>query len=234
MRCKKFRKQIVLYLYDELDKKSSEALQNHIKKCPDCARELEYTRKVFDLVEENEKEDIPEANWEKCWGRIEKKVSGPPKIRKGLFQLFPKWVYTAAALVCVLILGIIIGRTTIHPGLEVSQMAEETKGAFYVSLQQHFDDLKPVLMEYAHYRDDKGQETVTLDKNLVEDLLIQNILLKRLAAEKNPNALQLLEDIELILREMTNMEEGTATPLKIKKYINNQGLLNSMEVYKTL
>jgi hypothetical protein len=89
-------------------------------------------------------------------------------------------------------------------------------------------------MEYAHYREDQGMERMTLDKKAVEDLLIQNILLKRLAAEKNPGARQILEDIELILREMANMEEGTTTPLRIKDYINNQGLLSSIEVYKSL
>ncbi|MFO7981001.1 MAG: zf-HC2 domain-containing protein [Candidatus Aminicenantes bacterium] len=233
MRCEKFKEQVILYLYGELDKKSSKELKNHVKKCPECAKELEYTQKIFELVKETEKGDIPEADWKKCWSHINEKISVPEKKTKRHFWHFPKWVYTTAALVCVLIIGIIIGRTAFTPGFKASPMAGETKGAFYLSLQEHFDDLKPLLMEYAHYREEKA--TAILDKKVVEDLLIQNILLKRLAAEKNPGARQLLEDIELILREMTNMDEnGTATPLKIKEYINNQGLLNSMEVYKNL
>ena len=234
MRCEKFKEQIILYLYGELDKKSSEELKNHIKNCPECAKELKYTRKIFELVEETEKEDIPEADWDKCWSRIDEKVSVSEKKRKEHFWFFPSWAVTAASLLFVLILGFIIGRTTFSPGSEVSPMPGETKGAFYLTLQQHFDDIKPLLMEYAHYREDKSQERMTLDKKAVEDLLIQNILLKRLAAEKNPGARQLLEDIELILREMANMEEGTTTPLRIKDYINNQGLLSSIEVYKSL
>lgn len=235
MRCEKFKQQIILYLYGEMDKKSSEELKNHVKKCPECAKELEYTQKLFELVEEAEKEDIPEANWEKCWSHINEKITVPEKKTKRHFWRFPKWAFTTAALACVLIIGIIIGRTAFTPGFKPSPMAGETKGAFYLSLQEYFDDLKPLLTEYAHYREDRGKGTVTLDRKVAEDLLIQNILLKRLAADKNPSARQLLEDIELILREMTNMDEnGTTTPLKIKEYINNQGLLSSIEVYKTL
>jgi hypothetical protein len=235
MRCEKFKEKIILYLYDELDKKSSGELKNHVKKCPECAKELEYTQKLFELVEETQKEDIPDANWEKCWSRINEKVSAPQKKTKKHFWHFPKWAYTTAALVCVLIIGIIMGRRAFTPGFKANLTAGETKGVFYLSLQEHFDDLKPLLTEYAHYREDKGKGAVTLDRKVAEDLLIQNILLKRMAAEKNPTARQLLEDIELILREMTNMgENGTATPLKIKEYINNQGLLSSIEVYKTL
>ncbi|HZX10442.1 MAG TPA: zf-HC2 domain-containing protein, partial [Acidobacteriota bacterium] len=222
MRCEKFREKIILYLYGELGKKSSEELKNHIKNCPECAKELEYTQKLFELVEETQIEDIPEADWEKCWSHINEKISVPEKKTKRHFWHFPKWAYTTAALVCVLIIGIIIGRTAFTPGFKANPMAGETIGAFYLSLQEHFADLKPLLTEYAHYREDEGKGTVTLDRKVAEDLLIQNILLKRLAADKNPSARQLLEDIELVLREMTNMgENGTATPLKIKEYINN-------------
>jgi hypothetical protein len=154
---------------------------------------------------------------------------------KGFFWLFPKWAVTASALLCVLIIGIYIGQTALSPGTELGSTAGSTKGAFYLSLQQHFDELKPLLMEYAHYREDQNGKIISADKKLVEDLLIQNILLKRRAAQENPGAEQLLEDIGLILREITNMDEkATTVPLRIKDFINHQGLLNSMEVYQTI
>jgi len=235
MRCKQFKNQMILCLYQELDKKKSEELKNHVKKCPECAKEWEYTQKVFELVKDTLKQDIPEADWEKCWSSIDEKISAPEKKRRNLFWFFPKWAYTAAALMCVLIIGFIIGRTTFAPGSDISSMTGETRGAFYMSLQEHFDDLKPLLMEVSHYREDKDKQTITLDKNLVGSLLVQNILLKRLASERNPNAHQLLEDIELILREITNMDEkGKGTLLRIRDFINSQELLSSIEVFRTL
>ena len=231
MRCEKFRRNSILYLYGELDKKSAEELKDHIKKCPHCARELEYTKKVFDLVEETKEENIPDADWEKCWSLIDEKVAVADKQRKTYINFFPKWAAAAAALVCVLILGFIIGRITFAPGGDKMTVAGESEDASKISLQEHIDSLKPLLMEYAHLREGNGSDKVTLDKKYVEELLIQNILLKRLAAEKNPNDRQLLEDIELILREITNMDKnGTSDPLMIKEYINNQGILNAVEV----
>jgi len=222
---------MILFLYGELDKKSVAELKDHIEKCPDCAHEMEYTGKVFDLVEETKTEDIPDADWEKCWSRIDKKVSVPDKQRKTYINFFPKWAAAAAALVCVLIIGFVIGRTTFIPGGGDMTVAGESQDAFQISLQDYFDSLRPLLMEYAHLREDNGSDKLTLDKKYVEELLIQNILLKRLAGEKNPNDRQLLEDIELILREITNMDKnGTSNPLMIKEYINNQGILNAVEV----
>jgi hypothetical protein len=143
----------------------------------------------------------------------------------------PKWAAAAAALVCVLILGFIIGRTAFIPGGGILTGAGESEDAFQISLQEHFDSLKPLLIEYAHYREDKDSDKIILDKKYVEELLIQNILLKRLAEEKNPDIRQLLEDIELILREITNMDKnGTSDPLMIKEYINNQGILGAVDV----
>jgi len=231
MKCEKFRKNIILYLYGELDKKSTEKLKNHIKKCPDCAKEMEYTKKVFDLVEETKTEDIPDADWKKCWSRIDEKVSVPDKKKEKHFNFFPKWAAASAALVCVLIIGFIIGRTAFIPGRGIMTGAGESEDAFQISLQEHFESLKPLLIEYAHYREDKDSDKIILDKNYLEELLIQNILLKRLAAEKNPDTRQLLEDIELILREIKNMDKnGTSDPLMIKEYINNQGILGAVDV----
>ncbi len=231
MKCEEFRKNMILYLYGELDKKSAEELKNHIKKCPDCAKELEYTKRIFDLVEETKTEDIPEADWEKCWSRIDKKVSVPDKKREKYFEFFPKWAAAAAAIVCVLVIGFVIGRTTFIPGGDKITVTGGSEDTFQISLQEHFDSLKPLLIEYAHYSEDKDSNKVVLDKRYVEELLIQNILLKRLAAGKNPDDRQLLEDIELILREITNMDKnGTSNPLMIKEYINNQGILNAVDV----
>ncbi|MBD3414668.1 MAG: hypothetical protein GF421_09600 [Candidatus Aminicenantes bacterium] len=235
MSCEKYQQQMILCLYKELDSESSKKLKNHIKKCPECAEEWGYTKRIFNLVEETKAEEIPEADWEKCWTRIDEKVPMSETRTKGFFWLFPKWAVTAAALLCVLVIGIYIGRTALSPGTELGSTAGSTKGAFYLSLQQHFDELKPLLMEYAHYREDQNGEIISADKKLVEDLLIQNILLKRRAAQEYPGAEQLLEDIGLILREITNMDEkGTTVPLRIKDFINHQRLLNSMEVYQTI
>ncbi len=229
MKCEKFRRNMILYLYGELDKRSAEELKDHIEKCSSCAREMKYTKKVFDLVEETKTEDIPEADWRKCWSRIDEKVSVPDRKREKHFDFIPKWAAAAAALVCVLIVGFVIGRTTLISGGD--KIAVAGQDAFQISLQEHFDSLKPLLIEYAHYSEDKDSGKIILDKKYVEELLIQNILLKRLAAEKNPDTRQLLEDIELILREITNMDKnGTSDPLMIKEYINNQGILNAVEV----
>jgi len=74
MRCKKFKEKIILNLYGELPEREKSELEKHIKECAECARDLEYTKKVFKAVEYSKKAKIPEANWERAWQGISSTV----------------------------------------------------------------------------------------------------------------------------------------------------------------
>ena len=74
MRCKKYRKKIPFYLYGELPEKENREFENHIRECSECAHDLEYTKKVFNVVEKDREVQMPEANWEKCWKGISSAV----------------------------------------------------------------------------------------------------------------------------------------------------------------
>ena len=69
MKCKKYEEKIILHLYGELDEREREELENHINECRECSLDFDYTKKIFKALDEN-KEDIPEANWEKSWKEI--------------------------------------------------------------------------------------------------------------------------------------------------------------------
>ena len=51
----------------------------------------------------------------------------------------------------------------------------------------HLDDLKPILLDYAHYvPGEKAEGRVVVDKAALRTLMLQNVLLKRKLAEKDP------------------------------------------------
>jgi hypothetical protein len=104
----------------------------------------------------------------------------------------------------------------------------------YPSLQDHFESLKPILVEYANYTESPENGKIAIDKRIVKSLIIQNILLKRLIAEEDPAMKEVLEDVDLVLREIANQEGDDAHSLSmIKELIQERGILYELEVSKT-
>lgn len=74
-----------------------------------------------------------------------------------------------------------------------------------------------------------------MDKEVARNLIIQNILLRRIVAEKNPTALQFLEDVDIVLKEIANLKSGDQqTPSLIKELIEQRGILFKMEIFKKI
>ena len=84
MKCKKYEEKIILHLYGELDEKEREELENHVKECRECSLDIAYTKKVFKALDKN-KEEVPEANWEKSWREIGAGAHKKPSLQKSFF-----------------------------------------------------------------------------------------------------------------------------------------------------
>lgn len=219
-------------LYGELPSKEKAALLQHIKECPECEQDLAYTREVFSLMDEVDFTTLPEADWGKCWSGIRQNINQPAPPRK-TWGMFPLWVPAAAAILLIFVLGIFIGRT-LNPAKPLT--APDTSismAASQASLADHFDNLKPVLIEYSNL-DDKAAR-IQVDKNVLQGLLIQNYLLTRTILKNDPSAAQVLEDIDLVLREITNLENGEeVSAALIKELIEQRDILFKMEILHKL
>ncbi len=247
MKCKKCKEDIVLLLYGELADKDKGEVMEHIKECPECADEWESTKGVFALLDETKEESAPEADWDRCWGAIQTDIAEKPKgerrkrtERERRFVVRPGWVYAAASVFVIFVLGVLIGRFWLTsdtqiaaaPGIQASGSSEYIKQ----SLSEHFETLKPLLVSYANYSaEENGRETITLDKEIVRSLLIQNYLLKKLVLESDPQAEEILEDLDLILREIKNMPSDDQWALsQVKELIHEREILFKMDILKTL
>jgi len=234
MKCKKYEEKIVLYFYGELNESDKAELENHVKECPICLEDLEYTKKVFKLVDEN-KEKIPEANWEKCWREIGTGTQVEPRRQKS-FLLVPRWVYAASVLLVVFVLGALIGRHWLFSPQESPLESGVSQESMNLALNEYINELKPILIEYANYTSpEKGEETILIDEKIVRSLLIQNLLLKDLVAKSDPSLAPFLEDLDIILKELSNMQKGDElTPSMIKELIHERKILFKMEIIKTM
>ncbi len=233
MKCKKYKEKIVLYLYGEINESEKVEVETHVKECPACLEDLEYTKTVFKLVEDN-KEVAPEANWEKCWREIGAGTQVEPRKQKS-FLLAPRWVYAAAALFLVFVLGALIGRYWFFPSQESPLEPGITQGSMNLAMNEYIDEIKPILIEYANYTTPVEEETIVIDKEVVHNLLIQNLLLKDLIAKSDPSLIPFLEDLDIILKELSNMRRGDElTPSMIKELIHEREILFKIEILQTM
>jgi len=235
MNCNKFKENIVLDLYGELDKKEKDELEQHISTCAECAEDQLYSKNVFQALEEAKIEDIPEPTWESNWGKINLAIQDKPE-RRSLFGLSPKWAYAAAGVTLVFALGIFTGRFWLPQKQEGFISAELSQEYIKRSLSQHFENIKPVLVEMANYTaQENGNGSILVDKETLKNLIIQNILLKSLISGEDPTATQILEDVDLVLRELANIDEGdSGTKSMIKELIDDREILVNMKILQQI
>ena len=235
MKCKKYEEKIILYLYGELNEKERADLLSHIKECSGCAQDLEYTKKVFKALDDSKEEEAPQANWEKSWKEIRSTTKVQTREKKS-FLLTQRWAYATAALLVVFVLGALIGRFWFFPVKESPFRAGAAPTAMNPALIEYMDDLKPILIEYANYTSSEGkEEAMLIDKDILRSLLVQNLLLKDLIAKSNPSLLPLLDDLDLVLKELSNMKRGDKqTPSMIKELIQEREILFKMEIFQSM
>jgi hypothetical protein len=247
MKCKKCKEDMVLLLYGELADKDKSEVIAHIKECPVCTEEWESTKGLFAVLDETKSEAAPEADWERCWDviqtDIDKDARNEERKRTGRERRYfmrPGWIYAAATVLVIFVLGMLIGRFWLASDSQiVVDTGSRTLGSSeYIkqSLYEHFDTLKPLLVSYANYSaEENGRETITLDKEIVKSLLIQNFLLKKLVVETDPQAGEILEDLDLVLREIKNMpSDDTWAPSQVKEIIDEREILFKMDILKSL
>ncbi|MHB8056142.1 MAG: anti-sigma factor family protein [Candidatus Aminicenantales bacterium] len=242
MKCKHARQALVLDYYGELSPAEKTELESHLRSCGACMAEREDILRVFALLEANPPAPVPDPDTERVWSGVESQLA-PAKspARRRHAWAAPQWSLAGAALVLVLVAGIFIGRSVFAPQVPVDLTAAASKtpnpaAALKPALAGHLEDLKPLLLEYANYSPETASgHTVAIDENLLQALMLQNILLRKALAKSDPAAADLLDDCDLILKEIINRNRPTAaSPDAIRGLIRDRDVLFKLEIMKKI
>ena len=230
MTCRRFKKDMLMDIYGELNKKERRRLEEHLARCASCREEFEANRKVLSSLEQAPAEPAPRVDWERNWKAIESGLE-PNRRRPGFLAAFPRWAYAPLALAVLFILGMAVGRYwwPWRPAAPITAklrtISPETEQAL---LNRYFEDVKPVLLDYAHDGTKTGKEGPLLtDREIARSLLVQNLLLKRALTRKNPALADLFDDLGMILTEIANLQgQDTSTPAALKDVIRERQVLS--------
>jgi hypothetical protein len=234
MTCRRFKKDMAVNIYGELNEKRRRRLEGHLARCASCREEFETTRKALSSVDKAPAEPAPEIDWERNWRAVEAGLERTGR-RSGFFPALPRWVYASLVVAVLFLLGLAVGRywwpwrPASPPPFEVNTRAISPAAA-QTLLSQYFEDVKPILLDYAHNGAKPGSEGFLLaEKEMVRSLLVQNVLLKRALARKNPTLADLLDDLGMILTEIANLQgQNTTTPESLKDVIKERRILSRM------
>ena len=231
MTCRRFKRHLILELYDELSVKDRRKLHSHLDRCASCREELESTREALGRLDRAPSGPVPEPDWERSWRAIDDGLE-PARRVPGKKVFAPRWVYAAAGLAVLFIMGIAVGRYWFPSGPSPNGRAAGadilSPAAVQGALGRHFDDVEPMLAAYSNNGSaDKSEAHFMNDREAAQALLVQNLLLKRALARKDPKLADLLDDLSFILTEIANLEkQNVETPSALKNVINQRQVLS--------
>ena len=136
MNCKNVKKNLVLFLENELPEERRVEMQNHLKTCPDCSRLLEEFSQLWGTLEHRERIQPSPYFWTRLKQRIVEYEEGRKPVL-GWFEGLVRWarpaVGVAVLLICVF-LGYSLGNLPQANGQTASQLDQRT-----IALEQFFD-----------------------------------------------------------------------------------------------
>jgi hypothetical protein len=236
--CKDFKGMVVdaLYNYDQLSGEDKHLFHAHLTTCPACAGEYEEMAGVLALMDQRDRPGIGEEFWDSFYPRLLEKIKKQEKQEKvSLIKSFwesrtlfskrvlaaggkvRRWMLYPAAALLLVVIGIAIGRYLYLPpvpgkGEELISGTLSSESKISPVVLEHFESLRPLLIDCANYNAQEtggGEDFVLIDKKTLKTLALQNLLLKRIAARGHDVVLtQVLEELEMILLELSNAEPG--------------------------
>ncbi len=251
MKCKHARRAIVLDHYRELDPAEKARLEAHLLACEACAADRDETVSVLNLVTAQSPAEVPAFDAEKAWRAVRREIGGRTPVRTPALAGWRRFAPAAAGLVVVLATGILIGRFAIksdpQPGPAPTTAAGNAAAGIAAApsalpadsvrpiLASHLDDMRPLILDFANsVGAGAPARQVEIDERLLRGLLLQNVILRRALNGSDPAATELLDDLDLVLKEIINRKGPSgASPAQVRSLIDDRGILFRMQILKT-
>lgn len=230
---KHYKEQLILFFFGELSAEKAGEIKAHLSVCSECREELNKFEKICQLMDKKSYVKPPSIYWNYYWKKLRPKLKEKKLSRWQNFILllrqhrYPRWSMIVAASALLFIIGIslywfyAVHRTP--QSIETaSPLISRQRGSpipvTYVNraANEYLDEVKPLLLEVANRQPatflERGVD-FSLEKELSQQLLLQNRLLRReVGSSFDPQFQSLLEDIELVLTDISNLQEKNDEP----------------------
>lgn len=251
---------------EELPENKKPVFDAHINECTGCAGEFREMSALLGVTDRRRRPEMSDAYWDAYLPRLQEKIDAmeqnnwlnrfPGWIRGGVkwmqvnLSFDVRWVLYPAAAAFLVIAGIAIGRFLyLGGGQQLLDSAVSTVSKVNPAVAEHFESLRPVLIDYSNYsapsqpvlQTGGGQDmdtgsVIMADKNAIQKLVLENHLLKQMVARSDDPALKkLMEKIQLVLMEIANASQDDPQEENItfiQQLLEQNDILLKMNVYR--
>jgi len=205
--CREYLEEVSEGRFHARDKKEQERFLNELRQnAPDCAEEVEKSIKMIDTLKNRKTPDPGDEYWDNFAGRVEQRLEQEPGKRYRL--LFPQLLRVAA----VLALGVFIGYLLFNNPKQndFDMVAEAEQKLVAKQTAGVLEDSKVLILGMINL-DEDDVSTDGIDfaypQQHSQMLLKQTADLRnQLQGSPNRRVLHLLDELELILRQIANMD----------------------------
>ena len=251
-KCRSLRTLMVEALNGKVASHVLKSLEDHMTSCPECAAEFEALSRTIQIMSRHSVPDPGPAYWDGYWERLEKRLdregpgaaapSGAGHPSRRLFDLAPKWTWTAASAVVLLAAGAVVGRYFLGrpaspvPAASVENAAPVSYGSYddlINGASRYLDRSKVLLIALVNRQagDDPAALDLARQKRVSNQLAKEAAVLKRgleqSAGPEDRRLARLISDLEVILLQIANLEAESdpAAVDIIKLGVQSQGLI---------
>lgn len=235
-RCRKWLELSVLHHYGELSPRRARRLERHLSRCKDCRLAAQRQHANLAKLTPPHLQEPEPAFWDGFMAKLDQRLDGVaplPEPRMRLLQSHRGWALSAAALVLV-ILGGIAGRLIFPPGTVRSATGIVAGNGFTVDLSSHLETLHPLLVDCSTATPAEFAQSLPVDQPRLQDLLLRNrLLMRRAQVQHDAAASELLEEIELILLELSAPATNDHTRIgQVHDLVNRSDLVGRMDILR--
>lgn len=242
--CKTYKENFIQALYNELDADTVENLQGHLEKCAECRKEYNQMKNTIDQINVETLSGPGEKFWDSYWFKLENRMveeniqKPSPDRQINIFSLHPQirtWTIRILSAAAMLLVGIGIGylyfgnpepmdrsitgqtpvKMTAYPQ-EAADYLERSKVLLLGIINFDTDNIDPTTMDFSR------------QQQVANSLIKQAAVLKSdLKGRENQRVLALIQELEIILLQISNYEKEFDIPAieLIKSGVDNNAIM---------
>jgi Putative zinc-finger len=257
--CSRFETLITDSIYDELKGNDRAFFQAHLETCSACAKEYKELSLTMMVMNKRKQPEVNEQFWDDFLPNLQQKIiaqelshrsaqTGVVRFKEwwsGLMdQMNMRWALYPAAALILIATGFVVFQYLYPPDThEIIENPTLAIRSVNPKVKEHFENLRPVLIDYSNYpvpatltgNMHEDDEMVWVDRDTLRRMVVQNHLLKKAVARGGNESLkQLLDDLEMILLEISNpssSESRKESIRAIQEMMKENDVLFKMKVY---
>lgn len=228
--CDKNKNKLLLYIYGELSEKESENITKHLSDCESCRTELKKMKLDMKMIGSLKVREL-QFDKEKVKNNILKRLG-----QKQRLPFYSHFVIKTAAVLSIFIVGIFVGKIIFSPEQGITTLKKPgSTDHNKLLIKDHFEMAGDAILEFTNNKFEVSlDKTKDVEKKKILSLLQDTRFLKfRFTGTRDEKLLEFLDELEVVLTELSNISPDDREYLSImKEMLLEKDIVHKLRSYR--